>query len=229
MIKMLSFADIISISNALLGFFAITIPLSDFLWDSDLRLRVSFSLILIGILLDGVDGMIARKYGGSEIGIYLDSMADMTSLAIAPGFFVYFIYSDIVSCCPARLLYILVALLFFIGAALIRLASFHIMKNKNYFVGLPVPAACIMLMTLAFLEVEFIVILPVLIISAAAMICDIHFPKFDLKFNAVAFVLIILSLIFVHSFNGLVLWIFFASIMIYSIFGPFYMKFLTKK
>ena len=85
MIKLLSVADCISLTNAVFGFLAVAMI---FIGET----RVAFTFILLAILADGLDGMIARKTRESQIGEYLESMADMTSLGIAPAFFIYSIY-----------------------------------------------------------------------------------------------------------------------------------------
>ena len=73
MIKLLSIADVVSLTNAILGFLAILMIFSN-------ETRLAFSFILLALLADGLDGIVARKLGKSDIGEYLESMADMTSL-----------------------------------------------------------------------------------------------------------------------------------------------------
>ena len=75
MIKLISFADIISMINACLGFLAIVM-----LFLKEMQLSLSF--IFIAILTDGLDGIVARKTRNGELGEYLEAMADMTSLSI---------------------------------------------------------------------------------------------------------------------------------------------------
>ena len=130
MIRLLSVADLISITNAIFGFLAILFLVSDLI-PPELRLRVSFSFILLALLADGLDGILARRLGKSKIGEYLESMADMTSFALAPAVFIYFTYSGVVSCCVYRHVYLLFALVLFLAFGIIRLASFHIMKKDR--------------------------------------------------------------------------------------------------
>ena len=73
MLKLLSLADFISISNAVFGILAIIVLFIDLIDSIELRIHISFSLILIGLLADGLDGIIARKFGKSKIGDYLES------------------------------------------------------------------------------------------------------------------------------------------------------------
>ena len=124
MIKLVSIADIISLTNAIFGFFAILFLLSDLIATEEMRLRISFSFILLALLADGLDGIVARKTRKSDIGEYLESMADMTSLTIAPAIFIYVVYHDLVLCCIYSYIYLLIALIVFLLFGIIRLASF---------------------------------------------------------------------------------------------------------
>lgn len=77
----LSVADVVTLANAVLGFLAIVVAFED----PELAAR----LILIAAVADGVDGVLARAYGGSDIGPYLDSLADVSSFSLAPAALVY--------------------------------------------------------------------------------------------------------------------------------------------
>jgi len=229
MIKLLSIADAISITNALFGFFAIIFIISNLSNSEEFQIRASFSFILLALLADGLDGIIARKTKTSEIGEYLESMADMTSMVIAPAVFIYFIYSDLVSCCLYRQVYLLFALILFLSFGIIRLASFHLMKKNKYFIGLPVPASTIILLIIAFFKVEFIYILPAVVIIGATNVSDIKFPKLGIKINAIASILILLSLVMYDLYFGIAPFLLLIAIIIYLTVGPIYLKFLTKQ
>ena len=82
MINLLSFADVVSLTNSILGFLSIVMI---FLGETYL----AFSFILLAILADGLDGAVARKTKHSDLGEYMEAMADMISLGIAPSVFVY--------------------------------------------------------------------------------------------------------------------------------------------
>lgn len=228
MIKLLSVADVISIANAIFGVLAI-IYLFSCLGTCDVfRVRASFSLILLALLADGLDGILARKFGKSEIGEYLDSMADMTSFVIAPAVFIYYIYSSSFGFIFYNNIYLLFALILFIAFGIIRLASFHLMKNDRYFVGLPSPASVIILLVLSWLRVDFIYILPAVVIIGALMVSNIKFPKPGRKMDGIAAVLIVLSILIYHNYYRIAPALLLTAIIIYTIFGPIYTKFLAK-
>ncbi len=228
MIRLLSIADVISITNAIFGFLAILILLSNLITCEELRLQASVSFILLALLVDGLDGIAARKIGKSDIGEYLESMADMTSLVIAPAFLIYYIYADSVVCCFYRHIYLLFALILFLSFGIIRLASFHLMKEDKFFIGLPASASTIILLIIAYFEVEFIYILPAVIIIGAMMASDIKFPKPRIIINAIATVLILLTLVMHKSYYGIAPLLLLTAILVYSIVGPIYTKFLAK-
>ncbi|RQG90380.1 phosphatidylcholine/phosphatidylserine synthase [Natrarchaeobius halalkaliphilus] len=73
----LGVADAVTIANAALGFVAVVVAFVDI----DLAAR----LILLAAVADGLDGILARRYGGTEAGPYLDSLADVASFAVAPA------------------------------------------------------------------------------------------------------------------------------------------------
>ncbi len=96
-------------------------------------------LILIGMMLDSMDGRLARMLkADSELGKELDSLADIVTFGVAPSFLVYYTYFF-----QFGLLGLIVAGLFPLFGAY-RLARFNISTNKsnmNYFIGVPITAA----------------------------------------------------------------------------------------
>ena len=228
MIKLVSIADVVSITNAIFGFFAILLLLSDLISSEEMRLHISFSFILLALLADGLDGFIARKTKKSDIGEYLESMADMTSLIIAPAIFIYVVYHDLVLCCIYSHIYLLIALIVYLLIGIIRLASFHLMKNERLFIGLPASASTIILLVLAYFEVKFIHIFPAIVLISLAMIINIPFPKTGYKINTIAAILIFLTIILGKNYYGFAPILLLVAILIYSIGGPFYTKFFVK-
>ena len=134
MLKLLSIADFISLTNAIFGFFSILILFTSFIEDINLRFHISFSFILLGLLADGLDGIVARRFGKSEIGEYLEAMADMTTLVIAPAVFVYMSYSDILQVFLYKNIYLLFALLLFVFFFFFFFVYFFFFFEKIFFV-----------------------------------------------------------------------------------------------
>ncbi|WP_110927305.1 CDP-diacylglycerol--serine O-phosphatidyltransferase [Bacillus massiliglaciei] len=96
-------------------------------------------LILIGMMLDSMDGRLARMLKvESNLGKELDSLADIVTFGVAPSFLVYYTYFF-----HFGLLGLIVAGLFPLFGAY-RLARFNIGTSKtslNYFIGVPITAA----------------------------------------------------------------------------------------
>ena len=225
MVSLLSIADSISITNAIFGLLAIIILIENFNLDLNIQIRISFSLILLALLADGLDGILARKFRKSEIGEILDSMADMTSFVIAPSIFIYFVYSNTTDFLLIyRHIYLIAALILFLSFGIIRLASFHIMKEKEIFIGLPTPASTIILLNLAYLKIEFIYFLPAVVIIGAAMASSIRFPKPRIRMNLAATILIFLTIILGKSYFGIAPILLIISMIIYVIIGPIFNK-----
>ncbi|TGN20140.1 CDP-diacylglycerol--serine O-phosphatidyltransferase [Leptospira idonii] len=102
--------------------------------------------IILAALFDGFDGMAARALNAtSELGADLDSLADLTTFGIAPGFLTYkmFLYEykmDLFGRPDLFPIGMLIAALYPICAAY-RLARFNVAHDPGSFHGLPSPVA----------------------------------------------------------------------------------------
>lgn len=76
----LGLADYVTTANAALGFFAAVAATVD--------VGVAARLLLLAAIADALDGVIARTYGSTPAGVYLDSLADVASFGVAPAFLV---------------------------------------------------------------------------------------------------------------------------------------------
>lgn len=77
----LGLADVVTATNAALGFVAVAAATVD----PALAARV----ILLAAVADGLDGVIARVRGGTPMGEFLDSLADVASFSVAPAALVW--------------------------------------------------------------------------------------------------------------------------------------------
>lgn len=82
----LGLADAVTAGNAALGFVAAVLTAID--------VRLAAKAILLAAIADGLDGVVARRYGGTEAGPYLDSLADVASFGVAPAGLVAFLVLD---------------------------------------------------------------------------------------------------------------------------------------
>jgi CDP-diacylglycerol---serine O-phosphatidyltransferase len=135
-------------------------------------------LILIGMMLDSMDGRLARMLkADSTLGKELDSLADIVTFGVAPSFLVYYTY------------FIQFGTLGFVVAGLFplfgayRLARFNISSNKasqNYFTGVPITAAggILALLTLYGGEIPEIITTVIFTALCFLMISKLRIPSF---------------------------------------------------
>ena len=150
--------------NAFLGFLALMrsfqgalLAMTGYLGHND-HFEVAAKAIGVAVLLDGLDGRIARLTGTtSEFGREMDSLADVISFGVAPAAlalawgaqFVTGPADSVIQEYLRRVAYFVGFLFLLCGA--VRLARFNVQKNpvpknpgradRRYFVGLPIPAA----------------------------------------------------------------------------------------
>lgn len=112
--------------------------------------------IIIAAMFDFLDGRVARATGStSKFGMHYDSLTDLMSFGIAPGFLVY---SWVLQ--PYGRLGWMAAFLYVICGAL-RLARFNSAQEKGvadsqYFVGLPIPAAAGFIASMVIFSKDFL-------------------------------------------------------------------------
>ena len=114
------------------GFYGIVAAIGD-------RFEVAAIAVLVAMVLDGMDGRIARLTNTqSDFGAQYDSLSDMACFGLAPALIVYeWVLSDL-----GKLGWL--AAFMFTAAAALRLARFNTQvsnADKRFFQGLPSPAA----------------------------------------------------------------------------------------
>jgi CDP-diacylglycerol--serine O-phosphatidyltransferase len=110
------------------------------------------AFVLLGIFFDFFDGMAARKLDvSSEIGVQLDSLADMITSGLVPGFVLFKLLENslIQSGFTANYFFWIPFLGFIVTAATgYRLAVFNIKgKESSDFIGLAAPANALMIVS----------------------------------------------------------------------------------
>jgi CDP-diacylglycerol--serine O-phosphatidyltransferase len=106
--------------------------------------RAGWYIFFAGIL-DALDGRVARlSRTGTRFGAELDSLVDIVSFGVAPAFLIYQLEFATAGAAEWIFCY------FYVMAAAIRLARFNLTqagRAKEYFIGLPSPAAGMTLAT----------------------------------------------------------------------------------
>lgn len=107
--------------------------------------------IVIGLVLDGLDGWVARTTRtASGFGMQLDSLADVITFGAAPSLLLYHWVLSAGTVSPARPFAIAMTL-FYTACVAIRLARFNLTyanSDVRYFFGLPSPSAALMVSTI---------------------------------------------------------------------------------
>jgi CDP-diacylglycerol---serine O-phosphatidyltransferase len=130
-----SLAVVVSLLNAGLGILAICyIHMGMY--------HIAIILMIAAFCTDGLDGFCARRFhSSSDFGREIDSLCDLVSFGVAPGYLVASINPNIIT----LLLFILI-----VASGIIRLAKFNVTKFDGYFRGTPITLNGIMI-PLAFL------------------------------------------------------------------------------
>jgi CDP-diacylglycerol--serine O-phosphatidyltransferase len=217
MIKLLSIADTITIMNAVLGFLAILMAFSN-------QFQLAASFILLGLLADGFDGIVARRMGNGQMGEYLETIADMISLSVAPLALLYKTYYDTIVVQPSMHLLLGAVIIFSLICSMIRLSSFSLLKKKHVFVGLPTSASAVFLVLVSFLKIEPLYVIPFIVIFALAMISPVRFPKPGLKIDLVAAVFIVAAALLNGRYNNVAPLLLLLALAAYIVVGPIYLR-----
>ncbi|ENN95867.1 CDP-diacylglycerol--serine O-phosphatidyltransferase [Methanocaldococcus villosus KIN24-T80] len=164
--KLITVSDYVTILNAVSGILAILLN--------------NYHFIYLAVIFDALDGYVARKTQTvSEFGKELDSLADVISFSIAPAYFFYLKHG-----------LILLPIIYSI-CGMLRLARFNIIKTNN-FIGLPIPAAALCMITLISISDYTVLNSLFLLLVSFLMISDFEYKKY---FKNEIIILILISLI----------------------------------
>jgi CDP-diacylglycerol--serine O-phosphatidyltransferase len=216
MIKLISLADMITLTNAVFGFLALLL-----VFTGELHLAAIF--IFLGLLADGLDGYVARYLGTGRIGEYFESLADMLSLSVAPLLLLYATYNNVLAKGGWQVPLVLVILVLSLVCTLIRLSSFSVLKDPHFFLGLPTSVSALFLVVLSMVKPDLVVVIPVVMALAVAMISPVRFPKPGLRLNITTAVLILLVILLYGMYNNIIVYILLAALLLYVIAGPIYL------
>ncbi len=81
-VQRLGLADLVTVGNAVVGFAAAAAAAAG-------EVSLGAQLMLLAAMGDGLDGVVARRSGGSAVGSYLDSLADVAAFGVAPGLVIF--------------------------------------------------------------------------------------------------------------------------------------------
>ena len=181
----------------------------------------AFLFVCLGIFLDFFDGFFARLLKvSSPLGLQLDSLADMVTSGVVPGFVMFQMFQQLEYDSNIISIYSSFGFLITLGACY-RLANFNIdERQSDSFIGLPTPANTLYIMSLPLIfmnsDNEFIremvsnryVLMGMTIFSAFIMNAEIplfslKIKSFNLKVNLLQIVFLIISIILLLFFKFL--------------------------
>ena len=199
----------------------------------DNNFEMAFFFVCLGIFFDFFDGFFARLFNvSSPLGLQLDSLADMVTSGVVPGFVMYKMVSNCVNSDPSLIYLPFFGFIITLGSCY-RLANFNIdTRQTDSFIGLPTPANAIFILSLPLilknsdsiilleLLTNYWILLMISIVSAYILNAEIplfalKIKKFNLKDNALQLIFLLISLLLLVflKFEGVALVIFFYVIL----------------
>ncbi len=187
---------------------------------SELNFEMAFYFVCLGIFLDFFDGFFARLFKvSSPLGLQLDSLADMVTSGVVPGYVMYKMLSnpdvfDVNSYVPY------LGFIITLGACY-RLANFNIdTRQTDSFIGLPTPANALFILSLPLVlkHSDSLILLEILsnywillaitlfsayIMNAEILLFSLKIKDFTLKKNALQIVFLSLSVLLLGFFQYL--------------------------
>lgn len=205
--SVISPADVLTLGNGMAGFLAIAVltgtvklyekpffPNLDqtFPGLGDDRFLLASILIAIGLVFDALDGIVARKFGGSRLGGDLDTLSDTITFVVTPAFMVFTKYG-VDHPYQALLGSGLVLIM-----GMLRLARFNSNPTEGStttFQGLPTPWCAITIALLIMAGVTYTYALPIVVVLAFLMMSNVAYPKSRGKATALAIVMVLVALV----------------------------------
>ena len=163
--------------------------------ENNLEVKYVFIITVICLILDYIDGYIARKLNvKSDIGIQLDSLADMVSFGLVPGILLYNMFNAAPSSSVGSISSSFIPFLGFIItlSSAYRLARYNIRKSASkFFKGLPTPANAVLIYSFAMISAEgnsfsdlildYNVLMLIVIVSSILLVSNIKLLNFKFK------------------------------------------------
>ncbi|MFC7072288.1 protein sorting system archaetidylserine synthase [Halovenus rubra] len=211
-------ADVITLLNAIVGVVAMIGAVLG-------RPMLVAQLLLLAAAADAVDGIIARLYGGTKVGPYLDSMADIVSFGTATGLFVFAVARDQwdnLTDTPELLVAAVGAASIFVVFSLVRTALYtvHVDEGENR----PGIQNTLGATILAAAYLSGLVSVPLLLgattVLSVLMVAPVPYPKLTARDAIVMGTVQMGAILFPNLFNGILPRVLLVAAMAYMILGP---------
>jgi CDP-diacylglycerol--serine O-phosphatidyltransferase len=198
--------NIITLLNLLCGCIALVFA-------GEANFEMAFFFVCLGIFFDFFDGFFARLFNvSSPLGLQLDSLADMVTSGVVPGFVLFKMLSNSVNSDPSLMYLPYLGFIITLGSCY-RLANFNIdTRQTDSFIGLPTPANALFILSLPLLlknsdslivlellinpwVLLFISVLSAYILNAEIPLFALKIKKFNLKDNALQLFFLLISIL----------------------------------
>ncbi|MGQ0534522.1 MAG: CDP-alcohol phosphatidyltransferase family protein [Methanobacteriota archaeon] len=172
--RFLSYADLATLGNGLMGLLAIftmAVETPYFVGIDDRY--VVLGLVAVGAGLDGLDGLIARRFGASRLGTILDDLSDLVTFCVVPSLFLVMNYGG-----EAWIPTVLTASVVFLFG-MMRLARFASTPEHDslVFTGLPTPVSASAILLLGVSGIPGPLVLSASLVLAFLNVSQVPYPK----------------------------------------------------
>ncbi|MGI1657760.1 MAG: CDP-diacylglycerol--serine O-phosphatidyltransferase [Desulfitobacterium sp.] len=167
-IKVDMIPSLFTLGNLFFGFLAI-------IWTMDGDYQVAAGLIILSVLMDSMDGKVARRLSVStDFGKELDSLCDVVSFGVAPAILTYKVLLE----GHMGFWGVLLAAVFALCGA-VRLARFNILNITTHFLGVPITFAggIMALLVLFYQSLPWIIYPIAMALLAFLMVSSFKVPK----------------------------------------------------
>ena len=229
--------NLITLLNLFLGCIVVLL-----LVENNLEVKYIFIISSICLFLDYLDGFIARKLNAkSDIGLQLDSLADLVSFGLVPGILMYNMFNATPSYFFESISYSFLPFTgFFITlCSAYRLARFNTRKSSSdHFLGLPTPANTLLIYSLSIMSIEkgvlskiilnnnsliLITLMSSILLIANLKLMNFKFKTMSVRKNKLRFLIILISaslliLLDIHAIPIIILFYVLISVMNFYFF-----------
>jgi len=207
--------NLITLINLFCGCIAVVFVAKAIETGDSSNFEMAFYFVCLGIFFDFFDGFFARLFKvSSPLGLQLDSLADMVTSGVAPGFVMYSLFLNSAHELGTNPAIPFLGFIVTLGSCY-RLANFNIdIRQTDSFIGLPTPANSLFILSLplvlkfsdSLLMLEILtnqwVLLVITLCSAYILNAEIPLfslkvKKFNLKDNALQVIFLLVSIVLV--------------------------------
>lgn len=209
---------------------------------SEANYLMAFYMVCLGIFFDFFDGFFARLFKvSSPLGLQLDSLADMVTSGVVPGYVMFSLFSNSAHELGTNPFIPFLGFIITLGSCY-RLANFNIdTRQTDSFIGLPTPANALFILSLP-LVIEFsdslmmleiltnqwvllfITLLSAYILNAEIPLFSLKIKKFNFKDNALQMSFLLISFVLLILLRYIAVPVIIAFYVLLSVVNNIFLK-----